>query len=333
MATNQSRNLPFETIPGPQPRPGLAPWLALIGWIAIIASVAVPMVVLHIMGVGDSVDPFEPRLYGWYLVFAVILVVGFFGGVWLVALARRLRVRPADTVLAEASRPLVLFLRSFDDDDLIDPTPRIIPLGDFFPYRYEESLCAALEPVAPAVSIGRPGNKIAQLGGARFFVPDRAWRDAVGYLRRRAAVVVLVIGRTEGLWWEVETSMQQVPPERILFFFPFVEHAERRRNVWQRVFKFHPSRMPFSSRAFARMEAERQARYALFRERVQPFCSAPLPAALGTSQFVDFKSDGTPRALPRVRPRTWWVYGLTPSTARMVIDLPRTLKPFIDKLT
>lgn len=333
MATNQSSNLPFETVPGPRPQPRLALALTVLGWTAVVISVFAPTIVLSVMGVGSYVDPFDPGLYGLYLVFAICLVVGFFGGLWLVALARRMRAVPAAAILSDDTTRLVLYLRSFDDDDLVDPTPRLIPLGDFFPYRYEESLCAALEPIAPAVSIGRPGNKIAQLGGARLFVPDRAWQDAVGYLRRRAAVVVLVIGRTQGLWWEVETTMQQVPPERILFFFPFVEHAERRRNVWQRFFKFHPSRMPFSSRAFERMEAERQARYALFRERIEPFCSAPLPPALGTSQFVDFQSDGTPRALPRVRPRTWWVFGLTPSTARMVIDLPRTLKPFVDKLT
>ena len=226
----------------------------------------------------------------------------------------------------------MLYLRSFDDDDLVDPTPRMIPLGDYFPYRYEETLCDALSPIAPAVSIGRPGNKVAQLGGSRLFVPDNAWQQAVSYLRARAAAVVLVIGRTEGLWWEVETSMREVPRERLLFFFPFVEQAARRRGVWQRIFKIHPSRMPFSSSAFQRMQAEREARYDLFRARVQPFCETPLPASLGDSQFVDFTADGCPRLLPRVRPWSWWMFGFTPSTARMVIDLRRTLQPFVDKL-
>ncbi len=52
------------------------------------------------------------------------------------------------------------------------------------------------------------------------------------------------------------------------------------------------------------METERQARYALFRERIQPSLSVPLPKELGNCQFIDFLPDGTPHLLTRVRP--WW---------------------------
>ena len=54
-----------------------------------------------------------------------------------------------------------------------------------------------------------------------------------------------------------------------MFFFPYVEEQHRRRSVWQRLFHINPSRMSLSKKAYERMESERQARYRLFRERVQ----------------------------------------------------------------
>ena len=228
---------------------------------------------------------------------------------------------------------LVLFLRSFEDDDLLDPTPRMVPFGDMLRWRYEESVARPLRAIGPMVSIGRPGNTLPELGGARLYVPDHAWREAVQYLRERAAAVVIIVGRSEGLWWEITTSLRAVPHERLLFVFPYVEDTVRRRSFMRRSFNLDPVRTPFATGAYKRMEAERRARYALFRDRVEPLLQAPLPEALGTSQFLDFTADGQARALPRRRP--WWyaVTLFTPSTARTVFNVRRTLQPFVTKLS
>lgn len=324
--------LPFDTLPAPPYRPKAGRIVIAVGIILMAIGLVSPSLGLYLLDSDFENDTLEVENLGLYLCLLIPILLGFYGGAWLIARGRRMRAVPATTLLAEGARAAVLFLRSFDDDDLIDPTPRMVPLGDFFERRYEESLCSALEHVGPMVSIGRPGNKLAQLGGARLFVPDHAWQAAVEHLRKRAAAVVLVVGRTEGLWWEIQSSMREVPLERLLFFFPYVEEAQRRRSIWQRFFHVNPSRMPLSRKAYTRMEAERQSRYELFREHVQPLIPAPLPEALGTSQFIDFTVDGTPRLLPTVRP--WWrpVTFFTPSSARMIANLQRTLQPFVDKL-
>ena len=325
-------SLPFDTLTAPPYRPKAGKIVIAVGIILMVVGMLGPTIGLYALDIDSEIDVLESEMLWVYLCLVMLFLTGFYGGVWLIARGRRMRAVPAATLLADDARPAVLFLRSFDDDDLIDPTPRMVPFGDIFERRYEESLCSALEHIGPMVTIGRPGNKLVQLGGARLFVPDHAWQDAVEHLRKRAAAVVLVVGRTEGLWWEIQSSMREIPPERLLFFFPYVEETQRRRSVWQRFFHVNPSRIPLSRKAYARMEAERQSRYKLFRKHVQPLVPTPLPEALGTSQFVDFTTDGKPRLLPTVRPWWWPLTFFTPSSARMIANLGRTLQPFVYKL-
>ena len=63
-----------------------------------------------------------------------------------------------------------------------------------------------------------------------------------------------------------------------------------------------------------------------------PHWSVVLPESMGTSQFLDFMGDGKPRLLPVIRP--WWrpLAFFTPSAKRMIVNLERTLQPFVDKL-
>jgi hypothetical protein len=332
VAKTTMHTLPFDTLPAPPCRPRAGALVIAAGIILMIIGVLAPTLGLYLLDSGFDVEAADVADLLVYLVLLIPVLLGFYGGVWLIARGRRMRAVGATALLAETAPAPVLFLRSFDDDDLVDPTPRMLPLGDLFERRYEESLGSALEHIGPMVSIGRPGNRLVQLGGARLFVPDHAWRTAVAYLRKRAAAVLLVVGRSEGLWWEIESSLREVPLERLLFFFPYVEDARRRRSIWQRFFHVNPSRLPLSTKAYRRMEAERQSRYQLFRAQVQGLLTTPLPEALGRSQFVDFTADGQPRLLATVRPWWWPVTVFTPSSARMIVDLARTLRPFVDKL-
>lgn len=317
--------LPFETLPGPLRRQGLGSLVVGVGVAMVILGLFAPTAALVMLDSGGD--------GALVIVLAFLFIAGLYGGVQLIAHGRRMRAIPAEQQLAATERPPVLFLRSFDDDDLLDPTPRMIPLGDFFPRRYEESLVQPLEGVGPMVSIGRPGNRLPMLGGARLFVSDRHWQEAVNHLREHAAAVVLMIGRTEGLWWEIESSIRSVAPEKLLFFFPYVEESKRRQSLMQRFLGYRPAEVPLSRKAYRRMEQEREARYHEFRKRVQPLLSAELPAELGSSQFIDIDSKGQIRVLQTRRP--WWqaLTFATPSLRMMSMNLRRTLDPFVRKIT
>ena len=334
MALPELTALPFATLPPPPYRPRVARWLTFAGISLIVGSFVFPAIAIVALGIDEELKSDDLSLAltflfgaGMVAVFAVFLI-----GVAVTAHGRQLRALPAAELLRQDRRIPLLFLRSFDDDDLIDPTPRMMPMGDNFPRRYEESLASALRAVGPMLTIGRPGERTPLLGAGRLFVPNDAWQAAVAYLRTHTRAVILMVGRSPGIWWEITSCLESVPISHLLFFFPYVEDPGKRRSFLQRFVAYRPANIPLIRAPYRRMEQERQARYQLFRERVAPLVSQPLPASLEGALFLDFLADGTPRALKVVRPWWWPIALVTPSMRLMLADHTRTLRPFVDKL-
>lgn len=167
-------SLPFDTIPAMPYRPRAARWLILIGAVLVFVGFALPTIIYYALGLVYEVDPND---FGPAAILTLGSLVSFVGGVLfgvvLIGRGRRMRALPALELLHRDRRAPVLFMRSFEDDDLVDPTPRMIPLGDMFPRRYEESLVEPLHAIGPMISIGRPGNKLALPGGAPLVVAGR----------------------------------------------------------------------------------------------------------------------------------------------------------------
>jgi hypothetical protein len=247
-----------------------------------------------------------------------------------------MRARDALTVLSADPRPPVLYLRSFDDEDLPDPTFRSpfhlenLP-NPFIPRRYEERLVPVLRRIGPVISIGRPGERRAELGAARLYVRDQDWRAAVRYLSAGAAAVVIVVGRSLSLWWEIDLVLAHVQRERLLFFFPYADEAKARHRFWRKYYEIIPSVTPRS--IWQRSEAERQARYRLFRERVEQKVAGRWPKELGGAQFLDFSDAQSPRLLATKRPIETIFYSLIfHKTTATWISAQATLRPFVKKV-
>ena len=103
-------------------------------------------------------------------------------------------------------RPPVLLLRSFDDDMMLilngacnSKSTDLHRKGMTF----ERVLQDRLAPFGPFIAIGRPQEPLSPLGAARDYAPDAAWQDEAQQRIRDAAVVVLVIGTSQGLAWEL----------------------------------------------------------------------------------------------------------------------------------
>ena len=138
--------------------------------------------------------------------------------------AKKLMVPPAELILAGRTPPVV-YLRSFyDDGSYPKPSPLItlamLSKGDLPSYRatYEESLVELLEPFGPVVAIGRPNETLPELGASRMYVADAQWQAEVNNLLNRACLVVLRLGESEGLLWEVERVLESISPEKILLY-------------------------------------------------------------------------------------------------------------------
>lgn len=345
-----SSPFPFPVEEGPPRRPVLGLVLSMAGKVLLGAGlcgaglaangIVWPFVLLYLSMTGQtSLFPAD----AWPLVLSALVLavpVGGFVAIFGTSEGMRLRergrrLRYARAVSLETRKKPVLLLRSFGDDELLDPRPL-----DFFQRRYEETLARTLRRLGPVVCIGRPNDSLGFGGAARLYVSDEHWRKAVRHLVERAVAVVIVVGRTEGLWWEIDTAIATVERARLLFFFPYgakrLRSGSRIADLWEFVGRWNLSR-----RRYDQMEAERRERYQEFRRRSACRLLHPLPEDPGRALFLDFLPDGRGRLhLPRRKASWKYVFGFANVLAdhlpgrmgRLRFDMDRTLQPFLSKL-
>jgi hypothetical protein len=150
-----------------------------------------------------------------------------FSGLWLFVCfilssafmwMRKRRQKPASNVFSEDTRPPVLYLRSFKDDDITSRPIRESALP--FSFTEEEHLVDVLNDFGPCIAIGQPGEKLPALGAARMYVANDQWQDKVGELLISSKLVVLRAGKTQNFLWEVEQSIRSVNPRKIIILIP-----------------------------------------------------------------------------------------------------------------
>ena len=158
---------------------------------------------------------------GSSVAWAALLAVGspmLIAGIGRVNHGRRLRAamaRPAEAVVDK--RPPVPYLRAFDDDALGATPPDLAQINPLCMATREENFTAALQQIGPVMAIGRPGELLPPLGAERIYVDDAHWQSRVIELMSQARLVVLRLGASAGLWWEIEQALRRVPPTRLLF--------------------------------------------------------------------------------------------------------------------
>lgn len=355
-------NLPFPTQNPPQSRPlvgyGLSLWgtvLVFIGFMgAGLSANGVVWLFISVVGFDDLLQFADSRgietavnltpqqlaflSSGPWLaaisLFALILgiPIGIYGssqGMRMLKRGRRMRSRDALAILMQSSKPPVLLLRSFEDEDLADPRPM-----SFFQRRYEESLVSTLETLGPVITIGRPGDRTGFGGSARLYVSDDHWQDAIRYLMKSAVAVIIIVARTQGLWWEIGTALKTVQRQRLLFVFPYVDKSGAHRTRFED-FKEFVARWNLTRGRYRRMEEERAVRYEEFRTRMSNTMDFELPSKLGKTLFIDFSPEGKLRlirAKSGIISTLQSLLLLKPRFLKVRVSIGRSLKPFVTKL-
>lgn len=192
-------------------------------------------------------------------------VVCLSAGGWLVTRGKQHLARDADDVLKRDKRPPVLYLRSFKADKSARKQVGFASLVAVL--SEEEQLAAVLGRLGPFVAIGRPGEKLPQLGAARKYVTDEQWQQTISELMDRARLVVFRAGDSEGLAWELEQAGRRLAPWRIIIVVPFGKKQYER-------FK------PTAERALGRALPD------------HPGAVAPVGSVQG---IVRFRDDGSPK--------------------------------------
>ncbi len=87
----------------------------------------------------------------------------------------------------------------------------------------EEQLTEVLSEIGPFIAIGRPGERLPTIGASRMYVTDAEWRARVLELMSAARLVTIRAGSTQGIWWEIETAVRTLQPEKLVFLLPYTK--------------------------------------------------------------------------------------------------------------
>ncbi|MFO1461750.1 MAG: TM2 domain-containing protein [Verrucomicrobiota bacterium] len=192
---------------------------ATLLWWLIVNLLALPLVAALL----DTQDRLSQLLAekGWDT--GASFVGGLFGLVlWRLWRRSRRHLAPsADDAQRSDPRPPILYLRSFADDEtsVVDDggfrfwSASMSLIGVPNP---EQEMAAILERAGPVVAIGRPGEELPQLGAARLYVSNDRWQAEVLALMTRAQLVVIRIGASPGVRWEIDQAFDRVPRDRIV---------------------------------------------------------------------------------------------------------------------
>jgi hypothetical protein len=202
---------------------GLA--LLLVGFV----SGASPFQSVYTSRPGDKdYDPDKTSIDWVYILLYVGLIAASVLLVWIGRNAARRGRRhlqaSAEELRATDPRPPVLYLRSFEADDVMAASRG---LGN----SAEESLVAALNAIGPVVALGEPGEKLPPLGAARAYSTDDRWQLHISDWAAEASQVVLLAGHTSNFWWEVRHLVASGALDKAVFLLPGGDayHAFRER--------------------------------------------------------------------------------------------------------
>ncbi len=216
----------------------------------------------------------------------VLLVVA----VVLLVVAEQCFVPSATEVLEHDSRAPVVYLRPFGED--AELTYDVISTGESTTAitAKAEDFLLALNAIGPLVSIAEPDRwarwGLHPHGAYRDFVGEGDWQARVQTLLDRAGLVVLAIGDSPGIEWEIEQVRQRVGPQSLLLYLP-----------------------PRPANAFTRKgrQKKEKAIYEQFAPLVEKHFELTLPPFAESTYLIGFDADGQPVMAPNA-PRKRWVF-------------------------
>ncbi|MEM7676632.1 MAG: hypothetical protein AAF449_11580, partial [Myxococcota bacterium] len=136
-------------------------------------------------------------------------------GRWISRLAERWATRAYQGVREWDSRPPVVVLRTFEQDD--EELPALVrhpllrlPAGVSTSRTLDEVLLEHASPYGSVIAIGDPRDPVPPLGAARIFVtePGSGWQTVVKNLVLSSRAVIMCPNNTEGVKWELDLVAQ-----------------------------------------------------------------------------------------------------------------------------
>jgi hypothetical protein len=210
----------------------------------------------------------------------LLMIVPIYIAYLLLRRAKKYTIKQGELVLHEDSRPPIVYLRSFKDEEL-ESLPlhrfRNVSLSDKKlaetvannGVQEQDALGYVFRKIGPYIALGRPGEELPELGSSKIYASDKAWQDTVRDFVNRSRLVVFRAGITESLKWELAEIVRSIRPRKLLMILPIREQDYVSFIMWGN------SIMP-----------------------------VPLPESCPSSRLVKFDDAWTPSYLPQERTLT-----------------------------
>ena len=136
---------------------------------------------------------------------------------------RRIRA-PAHNVEQKSDTPPALLLRTFSDDETVVQNRH--PLLSWFfgmtdgTVRIEEVVVSSVSALGPIVTLDNPNMATQPLGAARVGPLKQEWKLTVAQKLRKARAVVVLLGKTNSMSWELEQIFANGLEDKLILICP-----------------------------------------------------------------------------------------------------------------
>jgi hypothetical protein len=181
--------------------------------------------------------------FGWHSIHAFrivgqILLPAYFYCLWM---SHRAKLPAMADVLKADSRPPVLYLRAFANEDEVFAelpyweTPYgISNLGATFEQYLGPSIS---NEIGPFIGLGNPEDYLPTEGAARMYADDKDWTQHFEKLSRHASCIMMEVEQSENLRWELQSLSSNQLHDKL-----FILTRPRRKQGW-RYIRIHVSRL------------------------------------------------------------------------------------------
>lgn len=147
----------------------------------------------------------------------------------------------AADVVAKDDRPPVIYLRGFQDEvrergvgellAVLWQRPVATEVSAWGP-REQIVIAEVMQRIGPYIALGRPGEKLPEVGAAKLYVADADWQPQVLEWLNKARLVVVQGGVTPGLRWEMGQMVKRLSPAKLLVILPDTDAQYRQFKAW-----------------------------------------------------------------------------------------------------
>lgn len=132
---------------------------------------------------------------------------------------RRIRADAQVKMLAD-TRPPILLLRSFTDDAASIPAIGLLTWLQGRRVRLEEAIAHQLARKGPFVTVSAPGEELPELGAFRAYFSNESWQQAVFHLIGESCAVIMVVGLTGWVQWELRAIREAQALAKLILLLP-----------------------------------------------------------------------------------------------------------------